>query len=64
MTNTANISEEIDVTTSPQVSLPKTIDEISAVRMLDHALGFEPGTYVGTIDWNFPFHGWFIFVTF
>ena len=29
MTNTASISEEIHVTTSPEVSLPKTIDEIS-----------------------------------
>ena len=29
MTNIASISEEIDITTSPEVSLPKTIDEIS-----------------------------------
>ena len=29
LTNTASISEEIHVTTSPEVSLPKTIDEIS-----------------------------------
>ena len=29
LTNIASISEEIDITTSPEVSLPKTIDEIS-----------------------------------